>query len=99
MALWCRITFFDGSGAAGRSERVTGAGSPDLATVDRIAGRALEAKRAGGRLVLSEVGPEMRDLLRLVALPFELEGQPEGREQALGVEEVEEEGHLGDPSA
>lgn len=73
-----------------------GDGPPDLAAVDSIAKQALAATRAGGRLVLAQVAPALRELLALAGLPVEVQGETERREQALGVEEVEEEGHLGD---
>lgn len=73
-----------------------GDGSPDLGAVDAIAHLSLAAARAGGRLVLHEVDPELDDLLRLTGLPVEVEGQPERGEQPLWIQEREEEGHLGD---
>ena len=107
---WCRITAFDAGGQLTASWVLRGEGAPDLGAVDSIAKQALAATRAGGRLVLAEVTPGLRELLLLAGLPVEVEGlsvevgglpvevegQPEGREQTLGVEEVEEEGHLGD---
>ena len=96
---WCRITAFDASGARTATWVLAGDGHPDLAMVDSIARQALRATRDGGRLVLAEVAPQLRELLALAGLPVEMEGQPEGREQALGVEEVEEESHLGDSPA
>ena len=93
---WCRITAFDAGGRTTASWVVRGEGAPDLAAVDAIAKQALAATRAGGHLVLAEVVPALRELLVLAGLAVEVEGQPESREQALVVEEVEEESHLGD---
>lgn len=93
---WCRITAYDAGGQATATWVVAGDGAPDLAAVDSIAKQALAATRAGGRLVLAEVAPGLQELLVLTGLSVEVEGQPEGREQALVVEEVEEERHLGD---
>lgn len=100
---WCRITAFDAGGRVTASWVLSGEGAPDLGAVDSIAKQALAATRAGGRVVLADVIPGLRELLLLAGLPVEVEGlpvevdgQPEGRKQALRVEEVEEEGHLGD---
>ena len=75
----------------------------DLTTVDLLSRLALTARRAGGRLQLRRVSPELASLLHLVGLdeilmganPAALErgGQAEQREE-LG---VEERGDLGDP--
>jgi len=45
-----------------------------------------------------DASSEMAELLALAALPVEVQRQPEGGEEALGVEEVEEEVHPGDPA-
>jgi hypothetical protein len=50
------------------AEDVAGAGAPDLAAVDRVARLALWAKRMGGRLVISELSPRLRELLDLAGL-------------------------------
>ncbi|MCX4234076.1 STAS domain-containing protein [Streptomyces sp. NPDC020707] len=67
-------------------------GPPGLTTVDALARMQLTARRAGGRLRLRAPDPALRALLALVALPFELEGQPEQREPPLRVEEAVEPG-------
>ncbi|GHK00620.1 STAS domain-containing protein [Streptomyces sp. NPDC003753] len=67
-----------------------------LATVDVLARLQLAARRAGGRIRLRDPAPALRALLDLVGLPIELEGQPEQREPAPGVEEAVE---PGDPAA
>ena len=78
-----------------------GALDADLRTVDLLSRLALAARRAGSRLQLRRVSPELASLLHLVGLnevlmgvPPALErgGQPEQREE-LG---VEERGDLGD---
>jgi hypothetical protein len=96
MTLWCRLCVLDGEGRVSGREALEGAGAPDLGAVEEIARRALAAARRGGRLVLVDVAPEMRELLDLVELPVEVEGEPERREQALRIEEGQEERHLGD---
>ncbi len=90
------MVFVGPDGRPQRSEVLEGVGAPDLGAVDAVAHRALAAARAGGRLVLCDVEPELDDLLRLAGLAVEVEGQPERREQPLRVEEGQEEGHLGD---
>lgn len=71
---------------------VGGLGPPGLGTVDLLARLALTARRAGGRIRLRDPDPALPALLDLVGLRFELEGQAEEREPALGVEEAVETG-------
>ncbi|WP_329256272.1 hypothetical protein OG223_32735 [Streptomyces sp. NBC_01478] len=65
---------------------------PGLGTVDLLARLELTARRAGARIRLREPGPELRALLDLVGLRFEMEGEVEQREPALGVQEEVEPG-------
>jgi hypothetical protein len=77
--------------------------SPDLTTVELLSRVALAAHRAGGRLQLRRVSPELASLLHMVGLdellmgvlpvPLDRGGQPEQREEP-GVEERRD---LGDP--
>jgi len=97
------MTFVGPDGGTARCDDLQGAGRPDLAAVDTVAHQALEVARTGGRLILQDVEPELLDLLRLAGLleearglVVEMHGQPEGGKEPLGVEEGEEEGHLGD---
>ncbi len=94
--LWCRMVFVRPDGRPERTELLHGEGPPDLGAVDAVAHRALAAARAGGRLVLRDVAPELDDLLRLAGLAVEVEGQAERGEEPLRIEERQEEGHLGD---
>lgn len=71
---------------------VAGLGPPGLATVDALARMQLAARRAGGRIRLRAPAPPLLLLLDLVGLRFELEGEAEEREPALGVEEAVEPG-------
>ncbi|MET7568021.1 hypothetical protein ABZT04_05890 [Streptomyces sp. NPDC005492] len=71
---------------------VVGPGPPGLGTVDLLARLELTARRAGGRIRLRAPAPELGALLDLVGLPFEVEGQVEQREPALGVQEEVEPG-------
>jgi ABC-type transporter Mla MlaB component len=71
---------------------VGGLGPPGLAAVDLLARLQLTARRAGGRIRLRDPGPGLHALLDLVGLRFEVEGQTEQREPALGVQEAVEPG-------
>ncbi|MBY8841676.1 STAS domain-containing protein [Streptomyces sp. SP2-10] len=74
---------------------VGGLGPPGLAVVDLLARLELTARRAGGRIRLRDADPALHALLGLVGLRFQVEGQVEEREPALGVEEAVE---TGDPA-
>ncbi|WP_369197195.1 STAS domain-containing protein [Streptomyces djakartensis] len=71
---------------------VGGLGPPGLAAVDLLARLQLAARRAGGRIRLRDPDPALCALLDLVGLRFEVEGQAEEGEPALGVEEAVEPG-------
>ncbi|MEV0473221.1 hypothetical protein [Streptomyces prunicolor] len=72
---------------------VVGPGPPGLGTVDLLARLQLTARRTGGgRIRLRAPALELRALLDLVGLRFEMEGQVEQREPALGVQEEVEPG-------
>ncbi|GAA3129987.1 STAS domain-containing protein [Streptomyces echinatus] len=71
---------------------VGGLGPPGLAVVDLLARLELTARRAGGRIRLRDADPALHALLDLVGLRFQMEGQVEEREPALGVEEAVETG-------
>jgi ABC-type transporter Mla MlaB component len=71
---------------------VAGIGPPGLAAVDVLARLQLAARRAGGRIRLRDPDPALGALLGLVGLAFEVEGQPEEREPAGGVEKAVEPG-------
>ncbi len=73
-----------------------GPGAPDLASVDEVAQMILFAKRLSGVLVLSGVSRELRELLELSGLIVEMQGEPELGKEPIGLEESQEEGHLGD---
>jgi hypothetical protein len=67
-----------------------------MGVVGHLARCALVAKRLGGKITLSDICPELRELIRLAGLAVEMEGQPERGEEPLRVEEIQEEGHSGD---
>jgi hypothetical protein len=72
---------------------VVGPGPPGLGTVELLARLQLTARRTGGgRIRLRAPAPELRALLDLVGLRFEMEGQVEQREPALRVQEEVEPG-------
>lgn len=110
--LWCRVTVRGADGSPKASWSMEGTGPPDLAAVDAIARLKLVAGRAGGTVILDAVCPAMHDLLVLAGLTGagptragpavagllrEVDGQPEEGEQAIGVEQIEEEAERGDP--
>ncbi|MFE0257658.1 STAS domain-containing protein [Streptomyces sp. NPDC059010] len=80
------------SGAAVLVCDVGGLGPPGLGVVDLLARLQLAARRAGGRIRLRDADPALHALLDLVGLRFEVDGEPEQREPALGVEEEVEPG-------
>lgn len=99
MGRWCRLASHAADGT-GRQERdLGGCGPPDLGAVDAIARAALQAARASRHLLVVDAVPELVRLLDLAGLAgvVEVRREAEGGEQPLGVEEVQEEGHLGDP--
>ncbi|MFF7448657.1 MULTISPECIES: STAS domain-containing protein [unclassified Streptomyces] len=71
---------------------VAGLGPPGLGVVDLLARLELAARRAGGRIRLRDPDPALHALLDLVGLRFEMEGQVEQGEPALGVQEEVEPG-------
>jgi len=83
--VWCRIAAVDPDGRITADWEIRSDRRPGLELVDRIARLSLAASRAGDRLVLGEVAPELSELLELVGLPFvvagiEVQRQPEGGE-------------------
>jgi hypothetical protein len=94
--LWCRVRVVVAGRTALFCHELAGPGQPDLGAVDEVARLALLAGRLGGRIILSDVSPAMRSLLELAGLGVEVQGEAEGGEEPLGVEEGEEELHPGD---
>ena len=101
MTVWCRMTMHGGDRSGpGDPVILEGAGRPDLAAVDQLARRMLEAARTGGQLVIEFLDPELSDLVELAGLAglgTEMPGKAEGREEPPRLERLEEEGQLGDP--
>ena len=71
----------------------------NLETIDGLARLQLAARRIGREVRLRHASDDLQDLLAFVGLAdvlrVEAGGEPEQREQRLG---VEEEGELGDPA-
>ena len=73
---------------------------PDATTIDALARLQLSSRRVGLELRVRNASGELQELLAFAGLdevlPLEAGGQPEQREQRVGVEEERE---LGDPPA
>ena len=95
---WCRVTVLDPNGIELCCVALEGPGDPDLGTVDDLARLALVAKRLGGGIVVNDMSSALHELVDLTGLRIDVQGQTEGREESLGVQESQEERHLGDPS-
>ena len=95
---WCRVTVAARDGSIVACRALEGPGAPDLAAIDDLARLLLFGKRWGGRVTVTEISPAMSELIALAGLPVEVQGQAEGGEQPLGVEEVEDEVHPRDPT-
>ena len=93
---WCRVTMVGADGTALAGATLEGSRAPDLAAVDDLARLALEAKRRGGGVRLSEVSPALRALLDLAGLVVEVEGEAEGGDKTLRIQQGQEEHHAGD---
>jgi hypothetical protein len=93
---WCRVTMVNGDGATLVDGVLEGPREPDLGAVDDLARLALLAKRLGCGIHLADISPGLRALLELAGLRVEMEGQPEGGEEALRIEHGQEEHHAGD---
>jgi hypothetical protein len=96
--LWCRVRMVDADGATLVDREFAGPSAPDLGVVDDLALLALLAKRLGGGIHLADVSPGLRELLELAGLRVEVEGQPEGGEEAFRIQHGQEEHHAGDPA-
>lgn len=75
---------------------LSGPGAPGVLAVDAVGRLALVARQAGATVRVSEACPEIGELIDLAGLGVEVEGQPEGGEEPLHVEHVQEEAHPGD---
>ncbi len=93
---WCHVTILGEDGEALVNVVLSGPGTPGVLVVDVVGRLTLVAQRAGCAVHVSELCPELRDLLDLAGLGVEVEGQAEVREEPLGVEQVKKEAHPGD---
>jgi hypothetical protein len=65
---WCEVTVYGTCGAVVDQWPIEGWGAPDLAVVDRLARIRLEATRNGMDVGLTNVCPDLANLLTLVGL-------------------------------
>lgn len=93
---WCCVTILSRDGETLATAELSGPGAPDGLAVDAVGRLALAARRISGTARLTAVCGELADLLEISGLVVEMEGHPEGREQPLRIEHVEEEAHPGD---
>jgi hypothetical protein len=70
---WCRVAIVDDEGSVIVVCALEGHASPDLTAVDVIAHLGLVATRIGGRILVTEVAPAMRELIGLAGLNLEAE--------------------------
>lgn len=100
MRRWCRLVARAVDGTSCEQRDLAGCGAPDIAVVDVVARTALRATRVGNRLLVADAVEDVVVLLELAGLAgvVEVQRQPEGREQPVRVQEVQEERHLGDPA-
>lgn len=94
----CRVRVERSDGSVVADRVLHGFGEPDLDTLDAVARLLLAARRTGEHLVVVDAVPALWELLELAGLPVEVGGEPEAGEDLTGVEQVEEEAHLGDPA-
>ncbi len=94
--LWCRVTVVGPDGTEVARGDLGGEGNPDLGTVGQVARLALLAGRLEGHITLGAVSPSLRGLLGLAGLHIEVEGQAELGKETLGIQQGEEEAHVGD---
>lgn len=65
---WCRVRLLDDRGRVALAWTVSGPGAPDLELVERLARLRLAAKRGGWSLLVTEVSPDLAELLDLAGL-------------------------------
>lgn len=98
---WCRLRVERPDGRVVARRTLHGFGPPDLDALDAVARLLLIARRERARLVVEDAVPALHELVDLAGLSLRVEpgGKAELGEHLAGVEQVEEEAHLGDPSA
>lgn len=95
---WARVLIVDPDGRLLLRADLAGPGAPGLLAVDAVAQLALSARHAHATIRLTDVTEHFGALVELAALPVEVERQAEAREEALGIEQGQEEVHRGDPA-
>jgi len=75
MARWASVVMADADGTH-HVVPLAGDGPPDLAVVEALARCQLMARRAGGRMWLEDLSPELAELLDLTGLRGALTGRP-----------------------
>jgi hypothetical protein len=65
---WCEVTVYGAHGAVLDRWSIEGSGVPDLAVVEQLARLRLEATRNGMDVGLTNVCPDLANLLTLVGL-------------------------------
>jgi len=76
MVRWASMVTADADGTR-HEVPLAGDGPPDLAVVEALARYQLMARRAGGRMWLKDLSPELADLLDLAGLREEMTDQPD----------------------
>lgn len=69
--VWCRVDLIGPGGGGVTRHTVAGPGPPGLEDVEEVCRLALQAARLGGRIVLSEVAPQLRELFDLAGIHFD----------------------------
>ncbi|HLI25112.1 MAG TPA: hypothetical protein VKU91_09160 [Acidimicrobiales bacterium] len=90
MSRWCRVEVLGPDGAPVASWPVDGARPPDMSAIDMLGRVVLGARAQGYRVVLTDICPELLELLDLIGLRRQMGGQSENGEDPLGVEEAVE---------
>lgn len=72
--IWCRLTVFRPDGSRLGRWTLRGPGTPDLATVDRLARLRLQMERSGSRVQFDGVAPALAELMTLAGLGDLLDG-------------------------
>jgi hypothetical protein len=94
--VWCRVSIVGPDDTELVAYALEGPGRPDLGAVDDVARWAQLAGRLGGRMVIADLSPSLGELLELVGLSVEVQGQAEEGEETLGLHQRQEEAHGGD---
>lgn len=89
--VWCQVRVVSAGGTVLARRTLAGAGSPDLRVLEELARLALVTQRSHGFMWVEHLAPELAELIDLAGLGVQVQGQPETREEPLGVQEGQEE--------